>query len=577
MPVLISAHAARPIDARILNAVRPRTLPLRYLLIPVFAFVYLYLALQNGGPIVFQLNRGAHLAHLYDEGIPVTGAVRILNGGVMYRDWEAHYAPGQWYMLAGLFKLFGTSLAVERLWDFFARALVATAVYVFASKLTSLRVGFLPFVVVVIWLASCGFYGYPMFPALAFTMISMTCLLAFIRVNRSVWLVASGATLGVATFFRHDVGGYAAFTQVLTLTIFLLLNAKQFSRGYANKLVQLGRVFAPYAAGFASPLIPVIIYFLCVVSFDELFSSLVLFPLNFMSGSWSLPQPPLMPRLTTVFDGDVTMIELLAFVTFGWIPFYVPLLLYSVGLLTVSMLILRPHLARKTGLDPWGLLLLTLFGMTLFNQAVNRNDHIHLLPTLIMSAILLATLYYHAGKLHWERFLAWMTPLLVLVVLSWSAHSLFFFKRLAATASSAAQTSISPEINLHPVLRDQAEAIEFIQRRTAASETIFVGNARHDISSVNDAMFYFLSGRLNATRYDELLANRVSRLDVQEEIIRDLQAKNVRHVILFSGLIHYSELNQSSVSSGVTVLDDFIRDSYEIEANLGHYSVLAKR
>jgi hypothetical protein len=574
MPVLVSAHAARPIDDRTLKAWRPTALPLRYLLIPVFAFASLYLVLLNGGPTVFQLYPGAHL---YDEGIPVAGAVRILNGGVMYRDWEAHYAPGQWYMLAGLFKLFGTSLAVERLWDFVARALLSTAVYVFASKLTSFRVGFIPFVVAVIWLASCGFYNYPMFPALAFAMISMTFVLTFIRVNRPVWLVASGAMLGVATFFRHDVGGYAAATQVLTLTIFSLLNTKQFSRGYVNKIAHLGRVYVPYALGFISPLIPVIIYFLCVVSFDELFSSLVLFPLNFMSGSWSLPQPPLVPRLTAVLDGEVSIRELILFLTFGWIPFHVPLLLYSVALLIASRLMLRPHLARKTELDPWGLLLLTLFGITLFNQAINRTDHIHLLPTLIMSTILLTTFYYHAATPRWNRFLAWTTPLLVLLAISWSTRSLIFFLRLTTTVSSAAQTSVSAEVDLHPVLHDQAEAIEFIQQRVAASETIFVGNAKHDISSMNDAMFYFLSGRGNATRYDELLANRVSRLDVQEEIIRDLQDKDVRYVILFSGLMHYIEPNQSSVSSGVTVLDDFIRDSYEIEANLGHYTILVKR
>jgi hypothetical protein len=69
----------------------------------------------------------------------------------------------------------------------------------------------------------------------------------------------------------------------------------------------------------------------------------------------------------------------------------------------------------------------------------------------------------------------------------------------------------------------------------------------------------------------------VSRLEVQEEIIRDLQSQQVRYIVLFSGLFYPFEPNQSGLSSGVTLLDDFIRDRYEIEANFGHYTILARR
>ena len=43
----------------------------------------------------------------YDEGVIVYGATRVLQGQVPYRDFWTMYSPGQFYILAAAFKLFG--------------------------------------------------------------------------------------------------------------------------------------------------------------------------------------------------------------------------------------------------------------------------------------------------------------------------------------------------------------------------------------------------------------------------------------------------------------------------------------
>ena len=48
---------------------------------------------------------------VYDEGIVLTGAMRVLAGDVIHRDFYANYGPGQFYALAGLFQVFGQSSA----------------------------------------------------------------------------------------------------------------------------------------------------------------------------------------------------------------------------------------------------------------------------------------------------------------------------------------------------------------------------------------------------------------------------------------------------------------------------------
>src|ERR1700733_16235986 len=74
----------------------------------VLGFVYLFLA-------IFQ-----RLA-IYDEGLVIYSAERVARGEVPYRDFWAVYAPGQFYTLAGIFRVFGFSILTERIWDWVTR------------------------------------------------------------------------------------------------------------------------------------------------------------------------------------------------------------------------------------------------------------------------------------------------------------------------------------------------------------------------------------------------------------------------------------------------------------------------
>src|ERR1022692_3318241 len=66
---------------------------------------------------------------VYDEGLIVAGAMRILHGQLPYRDFNTGYPPGQFYTIAGVFSVFGTTLLAERVWDTVWRlAIVALAI-----------------------------------------------------------------------------------------------------------------------------------------------------------------------------------------------------------------------------------------------------------------------------------------------------------------------------------------------------------------------------------------------------------------------------------------------------------------
>ena len=52
------------------------------------------------------------------------GSTRVLDGDVPYKDFWAIYPPGQFYILAGIIKLFGPNLLIARIFDTLIRFLM---------------------------------------------------------------------------------------------------------------------------------------------------------------------------------------------------------------------------------------------------------------------------------------------------------------------------------------------------------------------------------------------------------------------------------------------------------------------
>jgi len=110
--------------------------------------------------------------NVYDEGLIVFGAIRVMNGDVPYRDFYANYGPAQFYVLAGLFKVFGPSILINRIWDTFVRAATVMLVYAVFARMESPRMGMIAAAASALWLSAFGVYGYPVYPCLLMTVLS---------------------------------------------------------------------------------------------------------------------------------------------------------------------------------------------------------------------------------------------------------------------------------------------------------------------------------------------------------------------------------------------------------------------
>ncbi len=93
---------------------------------------------------------------IYDEGLDLTAAMRVAAGQVIHRDFYYIYGPAKMYILAGLFKLFGQSVLVERLFWSAQIAVGGVGIFVLARRLAGWKWAAAALAVSVMWGESLG-------------------------------------------------------------------------------------------------------------------------------------------------------------------------------------------------------------------------------------------------------------------------------------------------------------------------------------------------------------------------------------------------------------------------------------
>ena len=138
----------------------------------------------------------------FDEGLVLQAARRVAQGQLPYGDFQWAYGPAQPYLLAALFKLFGTSLLQWRILRSLCDAAVATLVFALARREVGTRWAILA------WLAVAGEMAEPRsanpFP------YALACVLGAALVAARGRAVVAGVLIAAAAAFRLDFALYGA-------------------------------------------------------------------------------------------------------------------------------------------------------------------------------------------------------------------------------------------------------------------------------------------------------------------------------------------------------------------------------
>jgi hypothetical protein len=505
---------------------------------------------------------------LYDEGVILTGAVRAGAGHILHRDFYTPYGPGQFYSLALLFKLFGPSVLVERIWDAVVKAAIVACAQIIAARLTTVNWSLMVAAACAIWLASGGTPGYPAWPALLASMIGMICLLDVFRGSAHFpRLVSAGMCVGVATLYRYDIGGTLCLFESLVLLAYgLSQNPSRETRARAVMSLLL-----PFACGVAAVCVPIALAYLILGVVPDLVFDILTFPSHNYSAMRGLPLP------SEIFSGlSVSPMEYIVYLPLAaCIAATVVLLQHSFFAGNVQ----GGQASRAPREIKWILGLLTAVTLSLYINAYVRTSAVHATPALVPSFIILALICSAYSR----RRSPFVAMALGFAVIAGGIPTIRALQHVVADVNTNIKSSRSeglcrPVAGLERIRclelpDDSLKAVEFLRTVVPEGDTVFVGLSRNDKTYANDVGVYFVADFRPPTKWYHFDPGLQNTVPIQSAVIADLERNKPGYALMDSQWDGVSEPNRSSVSSGVMLLDEYLRKHYRQIAAFGTYSV----
>lgn len=498
---------------------------------------------------------------LYDEGIVLCGADRVLGGDLPYRDFWSLYGPGQFYTLALAFGVFGKTVLVERIYDLVVRCLISLVVFVILRRSVSPRLALAGWGVSVVWIHFFGSPGYPVYPFLLFFLVSVLFLFRSLSGAGRSAAVTAGAAIGIASVFRHLLGAQSAFLMLAAMLAFHWARMREGRpssepAGSAEALDR--RLPLTFVLCAVAPPLAVLAVLAMGNGLPDMFEQLFVFPLTEFREYRSLPYPSLRLLLPPAIQSWSSFSSHLR-LALEVLNFYLFPALCVLGIGANAVVVIREkRLSPTTCISSY----LCVAGLGFLQLASVRSETLHLLPSGL-TAILVFFLC-------WDQLRGASKNRLWIDI---AATSVVLYLMYPVALWGRGLSDIRFE-TVAPVSDSFRRAVDFVKERTQPDARLFVGTDNHDRIVANYVSLYFMYGRGYGTKYHELHPGVITTERVQKEVVREIEENEVEYLLLTNGW--WREPNQSQFDSGVHTLDDFIRSEFEPVMRSSSISVWAR-
>ncbi|HEV2578221.1 MAG TPA: hypothetical protein VGU25_13515 [Acidobacteriaceae bacterium] len=513
---------------------------------------------------------------VYDEGILLTGVMRVMAGQVPHRDFYYNYGPATVYLIAGLFKLFGPSVLVERLLALFADSLLVVTLYAMTRRLCKPKVATVAGCYGLLWMFGLGAWS-----LLAVVMLWATWLLrkVFQSDLPAIRAFAAGALVGVATLLRYDMGAGILACHVLTIGVASYLRRDSLR----SRAVSMARSLWGYVLGLAVVVAPPAWAYLRVAPVHDLLFDIVLYTAHHYHAARALPFP--WRHLAQLQDLVVYVL--------------VVLMAISVYVAARYMIAFRKRERVQTDVIPeWIAVLIPFLFIALMAYAKGvvrlgaAGEALAAMPCIVMTAVL-----YEHREIFSEGLRKTLRVMIVLLWIFAGWGALHAVSGLHKFKSSMLLWMIEPAKmdpqppfdgwcrDRNPVTRgvcysmdsDHIQTVEFLEAHTKPGDTLFVGLPQHDRIFINDNMTYFATQRLPATKWSHFDPFLQNTAPIQQEMVAELERNKPPYVVLDSEFDAVHEPNGSSVHTGVHLLDNYIAQHYQWVKTFGEMTILQRR
>jgi len=513
-------------------------------------------------------------------GKAINNAIRILGGDVPYRDFWTMYAPGHFYLVAILFKLFGVHPWVQGVGSQVFVAIDAAVLFVLTRRLGLGRR--------LAWLVGAAFVGMlwgthrevsSYETVLLFLLLSLDRVVCYAQGRGARELVIAGVLCGVGAWFKHDASFHVAIGIAAGLGVSWYLVPGRRPDDWVSPAGVLTRV----GGGAVFAALPVVAL-LAWKAGPDAWRDLIVFPATDFSVVRGERFPELIPQWRWIEPWvrdpwNVQRMSQVAEFLAKWIQANVPQVVFVIGVVVLAR--------KRRTLDARVIAVaaVSLATMPLFWASAHVQQNTHFFSLWILS-VLLGTLVWTGGGLR-----PGVRPVLVSLFVLQTGALLVRPARAAAEVAYLWRNHAKLDFpSAAGVLLPQREyqvyqpIVSFIREHVPESEPIYVGLVRHDAVVISNQIFYYLAGRPVASRYNELHPGVADRGEVQREIIADLDRLNVRCAVLWDfgwpkRLVDEMLANRQRhiPELGATTLDEFLRREFQEVGRYGEYVLVWRK
>ena len=191
---------------------------------------------------------GRHGLSEMDEGAVVAYADRVLDGAVPHRDFLTFYGPGNLWIVAGAFELFGSNVVTERAVGVLYRLVIVLALFALGRVLGGLVGAVLTGGLSAMFMAKEMVWANAIYGAIAFALLGLALAVSGARCSsracRDLWFLAAGAASGVAVLVRFDIAPGVLIAALPLLAFVPWRSRIMFGTGF----VGLAGLYVPYLA-----------------------------------------------------------------------------------------------------------------------------------------------------------------------------------------------------------------------------------------------------------------------------------------------------------------------------------------
>jgi Dolichyl-phosphate-mannose-protein mannosyltransferase len=423
-----------------------------------------------------------------DEGLFVSGAMRVAHGQVFARDFFDIVGPGSFYWLAMFFKFFGVTFLAERICLFITSLGTALALY-FLTRRICARYQLLPCIIL------AGAYFGMVWPTIShhvdsnfFGLLSVVSMVLWNDHRKNSLLLAAGVLAGATSCFHQPKG----FLLLCAFVVWLWVQHRKRSSPLSSLALVIG--------GFIAPIGLMVIYFWSHHALRDLINANYIWPskhygpVNIVTYAQGIfgQYWTVWASSHTIFSILLASVLIIPFLFIAIIPALLPIL----GTLTAKSSF-KPEIS-----------LYWLSGGAMWLAEIHRKDIQHL---TFGSPLLIILCVYYLGQYHTK------IAGLALQFLTVTAGCLAFFNLfLALTAHPFATRAGSVWL-----FRNDP-AVTYLDEHVPRGQEIFV--------YPYSPMYYFLSDTTNPTIWSGLGYNYNSPADFQG-VVQILDQHQVQFVV----------------------------------------------